>query len=190
MTNESNSKEWIRNIFIFASDGFSVVSYRVLSLLLSSLIIREARSFFAKINRAFLQIRGYMCFNQKRPSQTGLFFCISHLDKDFSIYKQSSTSECSYYELRVMLLIGAWYPSAPFWMSFLKCPFLKIKSSYNQVKLITRNNTSIKLHGILDIRTASLIIERVLGEFQINTKVWKIRFKAIKMFQNKQAISF
>lgn len=173
MTNESNSKEWIRNIFIFASDGFSVVSYRVLSLSLSSLIIREACSFFAKINRAFLQIRGYMCFNQKRPSQTGLFFCISHLDKDFFL---SSTSEYGYYELRVMLLMGAWYPSAPFWMSFLKCPFLKIKSSYNQVKLITRNNTSKKMHGILDIRTASLIIERVLGEFQIKYKSLKDPF--------------
>lgn len=177
MTNESNSKEWIRNIFIFSSDGFSVVSYRVLSLSLSSLIIREACSFFAKINRAFLQIRGYMCFNQKRLSQTGLFFCISHLDKDFfSIYKQSSTSECGYYELCVMLLMGAWYPSAPFWMSILQCPFLKIKSSYNQVKLITRNNTSIKMHGILDIKTASFIIERVLGEFQIKYKSLKDPF--------------
>lgn len=177
MTNESNSKEWIRNIFIFASDGFSVVSYRVLSLSLSSLIIREACSFFAKINRAFLQIRGYMCFNQKRLSQTGLFFLhLSSRQRLFSIYKQSSTSECGYYELCVMLLMGAWYPSAPFWMSFLKCPFLKIKSSYNQVKLITRNNTSKKMHGILDIRTASLIIERVLGEFQIKYKSLKDPF--------------
>lgn len=141
MTNESNSKEWIRNIFIFASDGFSVVSYRVLSLSLSSLIIREACSFFAKINRAFLQMRGYKCVLIKRDHlRLACFLHLSSRQRLFSIYKQSSTSECGYYELRVMLLMGAWYPSAPFWMSFLKCPFLKIKSSYNQIKLITRNN--------------------------------------------------
>lgn len=173
MTNESNSKEWIRNIFIFASDGFSVVSYRVLSLSLSSLIIREACSFFAKINRAFLQIRGYMCFNQKRLSQTGLFFLhLSSRQRLFSII---------YFRVWLLwtlgnVINGRVVSFRSFWMSFLKCPFLKIKSSYNQVKLITRNNTSIKMHGILDIRTASLIIGRVLGEFQIKYKSLKDPF--------------
>lgn len=47
---------------------------------------KEACSFSAKINRAFLQIRGYMCFLSKEVISDWLVFCISHLDKECHFY--------------------------------------------------------------------------------------------------------
>lgn len=142
-----------------------------------------------------MQIRGYMCFLSKEVISDWLVFCISHLDKECLFYLYAIIYfKLGLWETCYRYKWGAWYLSAPFWMSRLKCPFLKIKSSFNQIKLkwnlsfffshvkfkaYIRNNTCIKKHWIFDMNNNVIYICRVLRELQLNDTSFKDPFSQI-----------
>lgn len=72
-------RNWIRNIFIFASDGFSVVSYRVLSLSLSSLIILKGSLLFLCKDKScfFANKRIYVFFIKRGHLRLACFLHLS-----------------------------------------------------------------------------------------------------------------